>query len=254
MSRTETRLVLALTVLLTVASLGASDGLSFAAAGAMLPLTAAAWRSRRPAPTALGVLFLTHFGLGLAGLGPQQVTLTLAFACYWMLLRRVSWLHEAGRWCTIGRTDVRIMALGAAFAGISGVVLLLWYATARPDLADLVVTFVPNWSLWLLVPGAVVFSLVNAVLEESTYRGVVQHALERATGAGNTALVLQATAFAAIHYQAGFPRGLAGFGLAAVYGLVLGALRRRAGGLAAPAFTHLLTDLVIVTIVLLLVA
>ena len=37
------------------------------------------------------------------------------------------------------------------------------------------------------------------------------------------------------------------------YGLVLGALRRRANGLMAPFIVHMLTDLVIVTIVLALV-
>ena len=89
------------------------------------------------------------------------------------------------------------MAFGAMFAGISGMALLLWYATAKPDLNDLVATFVPNWTLWLLVPGAVVFSLVNAVavvfslvnavLKESAYRGVVQHSLESAMGVGGAA-------------------------------------------------------------------
>jgi membrane protease YdiL (CAAX protease family) len=66
-------------------------------------------------------------------------------------------------------------------------------------------------------------------------------------------LVLQAVAFAALHFRAGFPRGMAGVGLTFAYGLVLGELRRRAGGLAAPFITHVLTDLVIVTIVLALV-
>ena len=98
------------------------------------------------------------------------------------------------------------------------------------------------------------FSLVNAVLEEGAYRGVLQHSLDRTLGAGSLALVLQATAFAALHYQAGFPRGVAGVGLTFVYGLVLGAMRRHAGGLMAPVITHVLTDLMIVTIVLSLIA
>lgn len=38
-----------------------------------------------------------------------------------------------------------------------------------------------------------------------------------------------------------------------MYGLLLGELRRRAGGLIAPFIMHVLTDLVIVTIVLALV-
>ena len=51
------------------------------------------------------------------------------------------------------------------------------------------------------------------------------------------------------HFRAGFPRGIGTF----VYGVLFGELRRRAGGLAAPFITHVLTDAVIVTIVLALV-
>ena len=126
--------------------------------------------------------------------------------------------------------------------------------TVQPDLGDLVATFVPDWPLWLLVPGAVVFSVVNAALEEAAYRGVVQQSLERALGPGATALILQAAAFAALHYRAGFPRGVAGIGLTFIYGLVLGVIRRHSRGLMAPVVIHVLTDLAIVAIILSLVA
>ena len=146
-----------------------------------------------------------------------------------------------------------MMALGAAFAAVSGVALLAWYASARPDLADLVRSFIPDWPLWLLVPAALLFSVVNAAVEEAAYRGVVFGALEGTRITPGAALILQAAAFAALHFRAGFPRGAVGVGLTFVYGLVLGELRRRAGGLVVPFITHLLTDLVIVTIVLVLV-
>ena len=57
-------------------------------------------------------------------------------------------------------------------------------------------------------------------------------------GAGFTALALQATTFAALHYQTGFPRGLVGVGLAFIYGFVLGAIRRHSGGLMAAVVIH----------------
>ena len=94
---------------------------------------------------------------------------------------------------------------------------------------------------------------MNAAVEEAAYRGVVLHALGKARITAPAAVVLQAAAFATLHFQAGFPRGVAGVGLTFVYGLVLGELCRRAGGLMAPFITHVLTDLVIVTIVLALV-
>ena len=249
----EARLVLLLSALVTVATL-ASRGLAIAAGFGTFILTVVAWRRRMPASSSFGLLFVTFLGLGLAGLGPQQVTFTLAFLCYGAIVSRVAWLRAAGRWCTTGRTDVRIMALGGGFAVLSGGVLLVWHAVAQPDLGDLVATFVPDWPLWLLALGAIVFSLVNATLEEAAYRGVVQHSLERAMGPGTTALVLQAAAFAALHYQAGFPRGVVGSGLTFIYGLALGTIRRHSGGLMAPVVAHVLTDLVIVAIVLSLVA
>ena len=143
--------------------------------------------------------------------------------------------------------------MGCCLAAASGATLLLWYITAQPDLADLVRTFIPDWPLWLLVPAAFVFSVVNAAVEEAAYRGDVLGALNKVQITARAALVLQAVAFAALHFRAGFPRGVFGVGLTFAYGLVLGELRRRAGGLIAPFFTHVLTDLVIVTIVLALV-
>jgi uncharacterized protein len=109
------------------------------------------------------------------------------------------------------------------------------------------------WSFWLLVPAVFVFSIVNAAGEEAAYRGVVLGALDEARITAPAALVLQAVAFGALHFRAGFPRGIAGVGLTFAYGLVLGELRRRAGGLVVPFITHVLTDLVIFTIVLALV-
>ena len=81
----------------------------------------------------------------------------------------------------------------------------------KPD-ADLVQTYIPDWPLWLLVPAALVFSVVNAAVEEAAYRGVVLHALEKARITTPAALVLQAAAFASLHFQAGFPRGVVGVG------------------------------------------
>lgn len=248
--RGEAPIVLALTALLTTSSVVPPGGTAAAAGLAALVLTAIAWKRRAPAASSLGLLFETCLVLGLAGLGPQQVVFALAFAVYAVVASRAPWLRDAIRWLAVGSIDGRIMALGAAVAGVSGVALLGWYAVARPDLADLVRTFIPDWPLWLLVPGAIVFSVVNAAVEEAAYRGVVLDALDSALGAGVAALVLHAIAFAALHFQAGFPRGVIGAGLTFVYGLVLGSLRRRAGGLMAPFITHVLTDLVIVTIVL----
>jgi membrane protease YdiL (CAAX protease family) len=97
--------------------------------------------------------------------------------------------------------------------------------------------------------------MVVTSLRASAVRGVgvVLGALDKARITPPAGLVLQAVAFAALHFRAGFPRGMVSVGLTFVYGLVLGELRRRAGGLMAPFITHVLTDLVIVAILIALV-
>jgi membrane protease YdiL (CAAX protease family) len=251
--RGEAPIVVALTSLLTIVSLEPPGGVAIAAGVAAFAFTVIAWQRRAPGASSLGLLFVTCLALALTGIGPQQVVFGLAFAVYAVVASRVPWFREATRWLSVGHLDGRLVALSAAFAVISGVTLLLWYVTARPDLADLARTFVPDWPLWSLVPAALVFSIVNAAAEEAAYRGVVFGALQKARITARVALVLQAVASAALHFRGGFPRGVVGVGLTFAYGLVLGELCRRAGGLVVPFITHVLTDLVIVTIVLALV-
>jgi membrane protease YdiL (CAAX protease family) len=73
--------------------------------------------------------------------------------------------------------------------------------------------------------------------------------LEATIGLRIAGLVLQAVAFGALHVT-GFPRGWVGVALATIYGLMMGAVRRRSGGMLAPWIAHVLTDVVIVGIIL----
>jgi uncharacterized protein len=89
------------------------------------------------------------------------------------------------------------------------------------------------------------FALVNAYAEEVVYRGVVQEALRRALGPGWPTLALQAAAFASVHFHEGFPNGAVGTAMVFIYGLMLGWLRERGGGIGAPWVAHVVADLVI---------
>jgi uncharacterized protein len=250
-ARSETAIVLALTALLTIVPLVPLVAAAPLAV-AILALTVLAWRWRAPFASSLGVLAAACVALGVAGVGPQQVVFPLAFAVYAVVVHRVPWLHGVAAWFRRGALNGGLLVFAAGIAAISGAALLAWYEIVRPDLQDLVRTFVPIIPIWLLVPGALVFALVNASIEEAAYRGVVLAALDVALGPGIVAIVLQAIAFGALHVH-GFPSGAVGVELACLYGLALGALRRRAGGLLAPWIAHVLTDLVIVSIVVALV-
>jgi hypothetical protein len=175
----EAAIILMLTALLAVVPLAPPAGM-LPAGAAVVTLTILAWHRRAPAATSLGLLFVTSVVLGLVGLGPQQVVLASAFAIYAVVIRRVRWLGGAASWFRRSAVDWHVIALGAGVVAISAVGFLAWYGVVRPDLADLIRTFVPNWSLWLLVPGALLLSLINAATEEAAYRGVALSARHRA--------------------------------------------------------------------------
>ena len=80
---------------------------------------------------------------------------------------------------------------------------------------------------------------------------MVLHALDSSLGPGVAALLWQAAAFGALHIE-GFPRGWLGVGLAGIYGLFMGVIRTRAGGMFAPWIAHVFTDIVIAGIIVLL--
>jgi uncharacterized protein len=103
----------------------------------------------------------------------------------------------------------------------------------------------------LLVLGGLLFSIVNAAVEEGAYRGVIMAALDKSIGSGVASMLLQAAAFGILHIN-GFPRGWIGVGLASVFGVLMALIRRRSQGMIAPWAAHVCTDIVIVGIVMFL--
>ena len=245
----EAVVVVSLTVLATVLPVVTSAAI-FAAGGiaAVLLVTVAIVR-QMIAASSIGVLLVAFFLLGLTGLGPKRVLFGLAFFVYAVVISRLPWLRDAARWRSAGLCDLRQVGVGAAFGLLSGLALWAWYERRPGELAD-AVDIAQGWSVWVLVPAGVILAVINAVLDEAVYRGVVQDSLERVLRPGSTALALQAAAFATLHFPTGVLQGFAGIGLAFVYGLVLGLLRRRSGGLAVPVIAHTITDLAIAGVIL----
>jgi membrane protease YdiL (CAAX protease family) len=235
-----TLLITAVPLLPTAAAFGASLGIAV--------LTVRAWFSRCRAAAPVGVFCVICLALAFSGLRYSQLVLGIGLLAHVGFVRRVSWLRGTATWIRWGSfgTDVRVMTAGCAILAATGV--WMWYALMDPNIDDLLQAFVPAAPLWVLVGGGLVFSMINAAVEEGAYRGVIQHGLDSALGQGIAALVLQAAAFGALHIQ-GFPRGWVGVGLAAIYGVLMGGIRRRSGGMLAPWVAHVLTDIVIAGIV-----
>jgi membrane protease YdiL (CAAX protease family) len=130
---------------------------------------------------------------------------------------------------------------------IASAVILLLFARSAPPRIGTGASFLVGLTPWSLAAVGVGFAIVNAFVEEVLFRGAVQHHLSRVLGSWPAVLV-QALAFGVLHLN-GYPYGVAGVALASLYGLSLGALRLRSGGLMAPLIAHVCADAVIFVLI-----
>jgi membrane protease YdiL (CAAX protease family) len=214
-------------------------------------LAVLAWSKRCRAAAPFSTFCVICLGLAFSGVRYFQVVLALGLLCYAGVVRGVPWLRGTATWVRWGSFDATVRFLSVAAWLLAAAALLSWYLLLHPNVADIVEAFVPALPLGVLIAGGLIFSMVNAAVEEAAYRGVILHALDSSLGPGFAALLLQALAFGAIHIR-GFPRGWLGVGLACIYGLLMGVIRRRAGGMFAPWITHVFTDVVIAGILVFL--
>lgn len=167
-----------------------------------------------------------------------------------MLATAMVWPFQATRavfsWVKIGKIDRATWLLLYLTGVISTGALILWAFWTKDLGAGLrMVQGLSQYPAWLIFfIGIPLFALLNAFAEEIVYRGVLQEALMRVF-AFPIAILLQASAFAAIHVASGFPNGIAGYVMVLAYGTMLGYLRLRSAGMLAPYLAHVLADLVI---------
>jgi membrane protease YdiL (CAAX protease family) len=243
-------LVVGVTLLCIAAPLVPTNAASAAASGIVV-LAVLAWYKRCPAAAPFSIFCVLCLSLIFSGVRYFPVVLAFGLVGYAGVTRGVPWLRGTATWARWGSFDAGICLLSVGAWLLAAVALLSWYLFLHPNVTDIVKAYVPALPLGLLIAGGLIFAMLNAAVEEGAYRGVFLHALDRSLGPGFAALLLQAVAFGAIHIK-GFPRGWLGVGLACVFGLLMGVIRRRAGGMFAPWIAHVFTDVVIAGIVLLL--
>ena len=108
---------------------------------------------------------------------------------------------------------------------------------------------IANFLLLAAILGWVFFKPVRSALEELIWRGVMQDALGRVLGSTVLVVGLQALSFGVAHAH-GVPRGPMGVLMAGSWAVLLGLLRRHAGGLLAPFVAHVVADAAIAVIIL----
>ncbi|WP_394841244.1 CPBP family intramembrane metalloprotease [Pendulispora brunnea] len=192
------------------------------------------------------LLFAT---LGFSSWLTWPLPLAVAIAGYLAVTSRLGEGTFVREWLRRGRWDRGMLAWIAVTAIIPAVALVLWFELTHPDYSHLRGTILPPWPIPVLALGVVLFSIVNAALEELVYRGVLLHALDTSIKSRHLALVIQALAFGIAHIH-GFPRGITGVALVFIYGIMMGIVRRIAGGMLAPWLAHIFADVTIGAILL----
>ena len=194
--------------------------------------------------TAFGLFWLA-FGLALVWMPwPLPYLLPLAIFAGANTLPRTRQHLPWPAWGILNRRTVLLM--GLTIVATSGA-LIVWTEAASPDLSTLS-RMLPRGRMSWLVGVAIAFSFCNAVWEELLIKWVLWATLERCHLSPASLVGGQAAVFGLMHFV-GFPSGIVGVSLAAIYGLALGFIRRSSNGIAAPVVTHFFADLTIFGIV-----
>ena len=103
---------------------------------------------------------------------------------------------------------------------------------------------------WSLIVVGIIFSIFNSLYEELLFRGFLTTELKQ-HGRTFVAVVIQACAFAMMHFMNGFPNGLAGLILTFVYGIFMGHLFVKSRSILPCIASHILCDLTVFALIIL---
>jgi uncharacterized protein len=183
------------------------------------------------------VLFLLALHLPAAERWPWHLLIpTLAYA---LLCGTLPPLRRTCVWLAVGRSDWGVFASTACIALLSTLSLVLYQYLIEPDVHSLA-TRLPGTLLGSTILAGACFSVVNAALEEILFRGVLYDGLDSQWG-WRAAIIISGVFFGVLHI-AGYPPGPLGAVMAGIYGILLGWLRRRTGGLLWPIVAHIVAD------------
>lgn len=215
---------------------------------AIPPLVALSLVVTKTAPALrVHALFFGFLAILLAAGVPWPLPFALPVLLVVALRGRSAAVRDATTWLRGGELDRGTLLFAACVAVVSSAALVLWFTYGDADVSD-IVAMVPLSNVPTLMAIAVVFSVANAIWEEFLLKGMAWDALTRVLSNRSLINVAQAVLFGLMHYH-GFPRGLTGVVLAAIYGFLLGVIRGRTGGMTLVVATHVIADLTICALV-----
>ncbi len=170
-----------------------------------------------------------------------------ALIAYFLVVACIPPLRRSLVWLRFGLLSTgRVLATISVIA-ITSLVLFAFHATIKPEASDYR-TVLPLGAMGGTLMAGAIFIFTNAILEEFVFRGVLFDALEAQWGMPFT--LIATSLFFGIGHLRGYPPGLIGAALAAVFGLLMGALRVWTGGLALPILAHMGADATIYIILI----
>ena len=209
---------------------------------AVLLLSAAIWmRSLAAVHVSLFCFLFTCFAAFLPILRFWPWPLLAPLVVFHLVVLSVPRLRKSCLWLKPGRITESVLILMLVVATGSVLALIGWYEAMEPDLSIHLRRF-PDIPPHLIPLAGIGFALLNAVMEEFTFRGIFMHGLDCAFDNEALSIVLQGLSFGLFHYVGGFPNAGIGTLMAFIFGILLGWIRNRSNGLMAPVVTHVIAD------------
>jgi membrane protease YdiL (CAAX protease family) len=103
------------------------------------------------------------------------------FVTYFVLVVCVSRLRRSMSWLRVGRLSLASITTTIAVMALTVLALVLFHTTVQPDVSDYRAA-IPFDALGGVIIAGVVFTIVNATLEELVFRGVLFDALQSQWG------------------------------------------------------------------------
>jgi membrane protease YdiL (CAAX protease family) len=204
---------------------------------------------RKRAGALHAAIFFVAVGAAVLGLLPQSWPwyLLLPILVYVAAVVAIPFLRRTAPRLKIGRLGGAPLACAVVLALATSVVLVAFHLSTRRDVSDLAGRL-PGTAFGNIVLAGILFSLVNAALEEIVFRGLVWFMIADEWN-DRVALLLTAILFGVLHLH-GYPPGPSGAVLAGLYGLALGLLRWWTGGLGLAFACHICADATIYALVM----
>jgi membrane protease YdiL (CAAX protease family) len=195
-----------------------------------------------------GLFLLLCYLFKLLPLPALSFLLIIPIIVYTAIVFLVPPIRRTTTWLAWGSVTPRLALWSVAVVMVSSAALAAWYRLMHPDIA-VFTQFIPPRPLYQLLIGGLGFALLNATVEEVIFRGIIWEGLAALTSTRWIILIMQGLFFGTAHFW-GVPNGIVGAGLAFTYGMMLGVIRMRAGGLLMVIVTHVFADIVIFLILL----